>query len=206
MTDIIGSLLLQEAAHYNATKSLDEYDIVQDLSFMYLYLGILQWKGQNLTVKKSSASTVNILSASTLRAHVHTSGNPSTTPLLTHSQPHSPPLSRPPTHTAGRPACRWPRLSHTLPSCLCGTWEPLWSQASHTSMLMTLRPAAQRKCAPWNKDWVTNPPPSSHTHTHTPSNTGLPTGLPGTPSGQIVRYCHPVKHGRHSAWELERLK
>ena len=131
----------------------------------------------------------------------------------THTHTHTHTHSHTHSHTAGWPACRWPRLSHTLPSCLCGTWEPLWSQASHTSVLMTLRPAAQRKCAPSNKDWVTNPPSLSlhpnthtHTHTHTPRNTVLSTGLPGTPSGRIVRYCQPIKHGRRSPWELERLK
>lgn len=127
---------------------------------------------------------------------------------------HSPSLPKTHTHThrqthlltAGWPACRWPRLSHTLPSCLCGTWEPLWSRASHTLVLMTLRPAAQRKCAPSNKDWVTSTPSPSSRHTHTPRNSELSTGIPGTPSGLAVLYCQPVKHGTRSPWELEWLK
>lgn len=51
-----------------------------------------------------------------------------------------------------------------------------------------------------------SPPPHLSQHTHTPRNTVLSTGLPGTPSGQILLFCQPIKHGRRSPWELEWLK
>lgn len=74
------------------------------------------------------------------------------------------------THTAGWPACRWPRLSHTLPSCLCGTWEPLWSQASHTSVFNDSEAACTKEVCPIAQRLSDQPPLwaplTTHARTH----------------------------------------
>ena len=106
----------------------------------------------------------------------------------------NPPL-RLPAHTAGWPACRWPRLSHTLPSCLCGTWEPLWARASHTSTVNDTEAGCTKEVCPI-KQRLSDRPPTTHTHTHTHSSSRHTHTRrhPGT------QFCSVNRASRHTIW------
>ncbi len=160
--------------------------------------------------EEKTPSTVNIPTVSTLPAHVHTSGNPP--PKRTHTDSHT--LIHFPSHTHTHTHTYTHSWLTRLPLATSQShapFLPVWNVGAavvpgfpHFSVNDTEAGCTKEVCPIEQR--LSDQPPSQHTHIHTQRNTVLSTGLPGTPSGRIVLYCQPIKHGRHSPWELERLK